>query len=161
MLIRRPLENQSVKPWKRNVVMSKFSLQSDTGFSWSRLNDNDRPTHKLSSLLTFQIRRMFLLQVWHCKRDNRAVFWQLAVSPLNQGRCVLSSNTKGKAKPMISQTVWFSADFSFFLSSLSTLENSQFVQLKKNNASKPKKKVVEQIRYLIKKGKGHFNADFN
>lgn len=33
------------------------------------------------------------------------------------------------------------------------------MQLKKNNASKPKKKVVKQIRYLIKKGKGHFNAD--
>lgn len=25
---------QSVEPWKRNVVMSKFSLQSETEFSW-------------------------------------------------------------------------------------------------------------------------------
>lgn len=76
----------------------------------------------------------------------------MSFPPTQREKLYPASNKQYNSVPIVSF---------LFLSSLSTLENSQFVQLKKNNASKPQKKVVEQIRYLIKKGKGHFNADFN
>lgn len=139
----------------------QFSLPSEAGFCGKGLNDNDGPRHMLSSFLTFHIERTFSLRPWCWRHYNNTLYWQLVCLPTKPEELCLFLQHTGEGSTWSNKQYDSDPFFSsfLFLSSLSTLENSQFVQLKKNNASKPKKKVVEQVRYLIKKEKGHFNAD--
>lgn len=83
------------------------------------------------------------------------------LSSTQEEACLFSQHKRQNYTEDITKTR-FSPNFFFFfspLSSLLTSQRSQSAQPQKNHASKLKEKLVEQTRYLIKKGKGHFNAD--
>ena len=137
-LILRLLEKpQSDKPWKRNV-MSNSVCNEKQGLYGKGLNENDGPRHILSSFSTFQTERMFSLPLWQKRHYYTTIYWQLVDLPFKSEEVylLLQHERKGSAYDLTNSKIPF--QFSLFCFSLPTLENSQFVQQKKNNASKPK-----------------------